>query len=131
MIPEEYEQFSSTPTCTYDLTEYDYVGYPVLGGVSRTRFLQGYYRAMTMIYLTRQNQTRKYRFLASMHLLDFFRMLEVMEWIVFDYVGDIFDEGKVLPGYDSLPRDAGEDTVDEQYDKLWKASNSLSVSRLT
>ena len=116
MTPEEYERFASI--CTCGLTESDDEGYPTLGGVSRDRFLQGYYRAMTMIYLAGKSSTTRYHFLASMHLLDFFRMLEIMEWVVFEYAEDIFHEGVAFPGYDSQPRDGGEDAFGEFFDEL-------------
>lgn len=114
MTPEEFEPFKST--CTCDLIDYDDEGYPIVGEVSRSRFLQGYYRALTMIYLARKCPTKRYRFLESMHLLDFFRMLEIMEWIVFEYMRDISDEGRALPGYDFLLRDTGEDVFEENLD---------------
>lgn len=123
MTPEEFQQLKTN--CTCDLIAYDDKGYLTVGGVSRNRFLQGYYRAMTMIYLTGKTPTRKYLFLASMHLLDFFRMLYIMEWVVFDYVADILDGGTAFPGYDSLCGDGEEVTADEQHDEIMEGSFEL------
>ena len=118
MTPEESEQ--PPRTCTCDPTDPDYQGWPTLKGVGRSRFMQGYYRVLSMIDLAGEKATRAYQFLASMHLLDFFRMLEVMDWMFFEYSGaDMPHIHRTFPGYDSRPRDAGLDALDEYlYDVL-------------
>ncbi|CAF9922798.1 MAG: hypothetical protein ALECFALPRED_002228 [Alectoria fallacina] len=44
-------------------------------------FLRGFYRAMSMTYLAEKAGTKRYQFLASMNLLHFFQMVDILEWI--------------------------------------------------
>ena len=52
---------------------------------ARARFLQGYYRAFSLIYLRKRNGAEMYQFLASMSLLDLFCMCEVMVWLSVEF----------------------------------------------
>lgn len=48
---------------------------------SHISFLRGFYRAMSMTYLAEKAGTKRYQILASMNLLHFFQMIEILEWI--------------------------------------------------
>ena len=76
----------------------------VLEQFSYDRFSEGFLRAMSILYLAGKGGTRMYKFLTSMNLLDFFAMVEVMEWYVCDYdeYPDTCEDIQV-PGYDSRP----------------------------
>lgn len=52
---------------------------------TRTDFLQGHYRAWSIMYLVEKNRANMYHVLTSMSLLDFFRMLEIAEWMIYSY----------------------------------------------
>lgn len=113
-LPTEWDEGFEQCTCTCNGTGIGDNGEPIVVGVSRTRFLRGYYQAMSIIYLAGKGSTRIYRFLASMDLLDFFRMVEAMEWIFFELgEEDMPDKDRALPGYDSRPRNPGEDADGE------------------
>lgn len=109
-LPAEWDENFEQCTCTCNGTGIRDDGYPTVVGVSRTRFLRGYYQAMSIIYLAGKSTRRLYHFLASMDLMEFFRMFEVMAYIFFDFgEEDMPDKDRALPGYDSRPRDPGED----------------------
>ncbi len=76
----------------------------VLKQFHRNRFWRGFLRAMSILYLAGKGGTRMYKFLTSMNLLDFFAMVEVMEWYVYDYdeYPDACKDIQVA-GYDSRP----------------------------
>lgn len=76
----------------------------VLEASCRIRFLQAYHRAMSIGYLGGKSATKRYQLLASLHLLDLFRMIEVMHWISYNYPEEAMpDDDTVLPGYDPGP----------------------------
>ena len=52
---------------------------------TRARFLQGYYRAISLIYMRKKTGAEMYQFLASMSLLDLFCMCEVMVWLTIEF----------------------------------------------
>ncbi len=52
---------------------------------TRTNFLKGHYRALSIMYLVGKNRAKMYHVLTSMSLLDFFRMLEIAEWMIYSY----------------------------------------------
>ena len=105
-----------TGPSSYPGTEKDCDGLLKLQPRNRVRFLQGYYRAMILMFFTGKSETRlRYQVLASMRLLDFFRMLEVVEWIVYDMeVSQILYEDTVLCACDIANHFAEEE--------LWKGS---------
>ncbi len=68
---------------------------------SRIRFLKGYYRAKSVIYLVETNRTELLKpTLASIHLLDFLRAYEVMEWMHLHFgfaeYGELFDGWRIF-----------------------------------
>lgn len=104
---EQNVHFGTTPgrECQLSCTKH---GDRTLGPFSRIRFLQGFYRAMSMVFLAGKNATKRYQILASLHLLDLFRMFEVME-VIF-YKKHIPDGDALWPGYDFRPRIQSEDS---------------------
>ncbi|CAD6576422.1 MAG: hypothetical protein ASARMPRED_007723 [Alectoria sarmentosa] len=66
---------------------------------SHTSFVRGFYRAMSMTYLAEKAGTKRYQTLASMNLLHFFQMVDIMDWIWQCY----FDDATPLPYYDNMP----------------------------
>lgn len=48
---------------------------------TRARFLEGYYRGISLAYLIRRTGAEMYQLLASMSVLDLFRMYEIMTWL--------------------------------------------------
>lgn len=55
-------------------------------------------------------------------------MLEIMEWIVFYYGAEVYlDEDKALPGYDSRPRDPGEEAGVEYFDDIMEGLTFLEL----
>ena len=85
---------------------------PCLEPFSRARFLQGWYRGLSVIYLRRKTGAEMYQLLASMSLLDLFCMCEIMSWLVDDFLfvddprslaqsvqPSLLDEKRSLPGY--------------------------------
>ena len=85
-------------------------GYPIVKGPSRIRFMEAYYRAYSILYLGGKTATRRYQFLASMSLMEFFRMFDIVEYVFFDMGWEIVpDKGQDLPGYDSWPPALGGD----------------------
>lgn len=76
----------------------------ILKQFTRDRFWGGFLRAMSILYLAGKGGTRMYKFLISMNLLNFFAMVEVMEWYVYDYgEGPEACEDIQVAGYDSRP----------------------------
>ena len=70
---------------------------------TRTRFLQAYYRGISVIYLMRKTGGEMYQFLASMSLLDLFCIFEVMNWLNGQFVMSLEAPGSVLlKGWPSL-----------------------------
>ena len=57
-------------------------GISPLEPLTRARFLQAYYRAISVIYLMRKPAADMYQLFAPMSLLDLFRMCEIMTWLV-------------------------------------------------
>ena len=120
--PERFEQ------CACDGTGLDHHDNRTLVRFSRRRFLQGCYRALSMIYWAEKSAKRRYQLLASMSLMDYFEMLEIMEWIVFYYGAEVYlDEDRALPGYDSRPRDPGEEAGVECIDDIMEGLTFLEL----
>ena len=107
---ERDEDFKKT-NCTCNGTTILDDGHHTVVGVSRTRFLRGYYQAMTVVHLAGKGSKRMYSFLASMDLMEFFRMIEVMEYFLFEFgEEDMPNEDTALPGYDLWPCEDPGDT---------------------
>ncbi len=66
----------------YDGTYSSYKEQFTLSPASRTHFLKGYLRARRMMYLAANDRTKMLTALAALRLLDFFRMLEIIEWMI-------------------------------------------------
>ena len=62
---------------------------------TRARFLQGYYRGISVIYLKKKTGAEMYQFLESMSLLDLFRMCEVMIWLRVEFTMSTASSGSV------------------------------------
>ena len=58
---------------------------------TRARFLEGYYRGISVVYLMRKTGAEMYQLLASMSLLDLFRMCEIMTWLVVEVSMSMMD----------------------------------------
>ena len=52
---------------------------------TRARFLEGYYRGISVVYLMRKTGAEMYQLFSSMSLLDLFRMCEIMTWLVVEF----------------------------------------------
>ena len=61
-------------------------GISSLEPLTRARFLKGYYRGISVIYLMRKTGAEMYQFLASMSLLDLFRICEIIEWQAVEFL---------------------------------------------
>ena len=71
--------------------------------LTRARFLQAYYRGISVIYLMRKTGGEMYQFLASMSLLDLFRMFEVLSWLNSQFSMSLEVPGSILlDGWPSL-----------------------------
>lgn len=97
----------------------DQRGNRTLEPFSRIRFLQGYYRAMSTVYLSGESKSKlRYKTLASMHLLDYFRTREIMEWISYEYCeAFIPDEDTIVARYDFGPSNSGKAGDFEHFSK--------------
>ena len=70
---------------------------------TRARFLQAYYRGVSLGYLLRRTAGEMYQFLASMSLLDFLCMSEVLGWLLDEYsMSREVPETLLLDGWPSL-----------------------------
>lgn len=104
----EWAERMKTCICVWEGAGHDDDGSPIVIGLRRIRFLEGFYRALTLIYLGGKTATRRYQFLASMNLLDFFRIFEIVEYLYFDFaLSTMPEEERGLPGYDSWPPNIG------------------------
>ena len=77
-IAEQLYQCDCTPY-TRNRREY------ILAQFTCNRFSKGLLRAMSILYLAGKSGTKIYKFLASMNLVDFYAMVDVMEWYVYNY----------------------------------------------
>ena len=66
----------------YDGTYSSYRKQFTLTSASRTYFLKDYLRARRMMCLAVNDRTKMFTALAALRLLNFFRMLEIMEWMI-------------------------------------------------
>lgn len=104
-VPTEWVELLDSCPCVWNGTGHDENGCAVVIGPSRIRFIEGYYRALSMVYLGGRSAAKRYDFLASMNLLDFFRMFELVEYIFFHFghSENVPGKNRDLPGYDSWP----------------------------
>lgn len=96
-------------------------------GFDRVHILEGYYRAVSITHLVGKGETTlRQQILATMRLLDFLRMSEILEWLDYLYSQGFLprDDDIPLSGYESL-EPGGYLRVEEDWVDISEALNIL------